>query len=147
MSWYNSAQCFANVRSGQPYYTNGYCIGNIIIQVSSISMLVYVCALLKWHINNKGICNSKNLKTWILSMLIIFEFLVFIRYTFNLYSLSVYNPLLTIQNLLTSILFFFVLYYFTTKAGKFLDDQARTYFCLKIFGCACVFIFLTFAIL
>jgi len=41
-----------------------------------------------------------------------------------------------------SISYFLIFFYFTTKAGMYLDDRDKTLFFLKIFGLCCFVIFL-----
>jgi hypothetical protein len=95
---FNSAACFDDVRAGTQYYTNGYCVGNILIQISAVIALIYISFLFVWHMNQKGWSQCKSwarVKTWILVLLLIFEFIVVIRYTFNMYKLPIYEFLIT----------------------------------------------------
>ena len=55
--------------------------------------------LLLWHLGAQNWKNTstytKN-KTWIFMLLFLFEFTVVIRYTFQMYELSVYLPMLVV---------------------------------------------------
>ena len=72
-----------------------------------------------------------------LILVILFEFLVAVRYTFNLYTRNVYTFLLTLGLCLQFFIFYLVLYFFTRKASELLDNQARTIFFLNIIGLFC----------
>ena len=72
-----------------------------------------------------------------LILIIFFEFLVAVRYTFNLYSMKNYPVLLTLGLCLQFFIFYLVLYVFTRKASELLDNQPRTIYFLKILGVFC----------
>ena len=69
------------------------------IQICSIVLAVQASCLLVWHLKLKGWGNLKsyaNIKTWMLILVILFELLVAVRYTFNLYNSNIYSFLLTL---------------------------------------------------
>jgi hypothetical protein len=103
-------------------------------------LTVQASCLLAWHLQSKGWGNRSsyaNSKTWMLILVILFEFLVAVRYTFNLYSLNIYSFLLTLGLCLQFFIFYLVLYFFTRKASELLDNQARTISFLNMIGVFC----------
>ncbi len=149
-SWYNSMSCFAYEQAGARDYTIGYCMGNILIQIFSIVLTVQAILLLVWRLQAEGWGNLStyaNSQTCLLILVIFFEFLVAVRYTFNLYSLYIYMYLLTLGLCLQFFIFYLVLYVFTRKASELLDNQARTIFFLNLIGVFCfLFAFAIFGV-
>lgn len=141
---FNSAACFAGVRENKPFYTNGYCVGNILVQLAAIIAFAYISVLFAWHMKRKGWGRSKTWtrpKTWIFILLLIFELMVVLRYTFNMYDLSIYVLLISFGQMVGSITFFLICFFFTTKASMYLDNRAGTLFILKVFGLFCLLVF------
>jgi len=141
---FNSAACFAGVRESKQFYTNGYCVGNILVQLAAIIALAYISVLFAWHMKRKGWGRSKTWtrpKTWIFILLLIFELMVVLRYTFNMYGLSIYVLLISFGQMVGSITFFLICFFFTTKASMYLDNRAGTLFILKVFGLFCLLVF------
>jgi hypothetical protein len=107
----------------------------------SIVLCVQTAFLLAWHLSDKGPGSYKNIKTWILFLLFTFECLVAIRYTFNLYNKEIYPVLLTLGLCLQFIIFYLLLFHFTTKASNLLNNHERAITYLKVLG---VFYFVCF---
>lgn len=141
---FNSAACFEGVREKIQYFTNGYCVGNILVQLAAIIALAYISVLFAWHMKRKGWGRSKTWtrpKTWIFILLLIYELMVVLRYTFNMYGLSIYVLLISFGQMVGSITFFLICFFFTTKASMYLDNRAGTLFILKVFGLFCLLVF------
>jgi hypothetical protein len=114
------------------------------VQLAAIIALAYISVLFAWHMKRKGWGRSKTWtrpKTWIFILLLIYEFMVVLRYTFNMYGLSIYILLISFGQMVGSITFFLICFFFTNKASMYLDNRAGTLFILKVFGLFCLLVF------
>jgi len=98
---FSSSYCIASVRNitAPEYFTNGYCVGNILTQIFAIIALIYISCLFIWHMNAIGWGQFRSwtrTKTWVFILLFLFELIVVIRYTFDLYTIKGYAILLSI---------------------------------------------------
>ena len=149
-NWINSVDCFHQAQLHTRYYSNYYCTGNLLIQLSSYVIFAQATALLVWHFQRKSIHDLSTFKssaTWLLILLVIFELIVMVRYTFNLYAVSIlYDVLLVLGEMLSSVITFLVCYYFTKKASLLLENQEKTLTFLNWFIVVCIAVFVVTAI-
>ena len=145
--------CFHKQQADEEYYTVGYCTGNLIIELCSYLVFAQCVCIFVWHLKKKGITSKETYyssATYLLTGMIIFEFIVLCRYTFNMYAwYSFYMGLMVFQTFLSSLILFLVLYYFAKKAGLLLTNDERIWLTrfLNILGSICVFLFVGTAIL
>lgn len=129
MSAINLIDCYQQVHNSTlnpNFYTNGYCTGNLLILVLSAFSLVACTLLMFWHFGKHGFKFSTFRKeaTWILISLVIFEFILFCRYLFNLYNQPIYPFIIIFGSLLESITIYLVLSVFAKKASSKVDEMA-----------------------
>lgn len=150
MSWLNSVVCFRKASNPEEYvgegYTVGYCTGNLIILVTSLISLTASSALTWWHMRDSGwlkLSTYKKHKTWIFLLISIYMFSVVIRYVFNMYELKAYSYILSIAQLLQSIVMYLVCHFFAIKStNKRSGSYTVTRKVLKIFVIVFVILFL-----
>lgn len=118
-SAFNPASCFQQVAENTPNdpYTNGYCIGNILILLMATVSLVACTALLVWHIKAHQRLSLKKETTWILVFLVFYEILLFAKYCFNLYSWNGYSLMVILMQFLESMVIFLVCAIFAKRAA------------------------------
>lgn len=86
-NWIEIVHCFENCHANVGYYTIGFCMGNLLIMLASYIVFAQTVAILVWHLDRKGaneLATYRSAATWLLFCLILFEFMVAMRYTFNL---------------------------------------------------------------
>lgn len=129
MSAINLIECYQqvhNITLNPNYYTNGYCTGNLLILILSAISLVACILLTIWHFGKHSykFATFKKEATWILISLVIFEFILFIRYLFYLYNKAIYPFMIIFGSLLESITIYLVLSLFAKKASSKVDEMA-----------------------
>ena len=107
-----------------------YCGGNCFILFGSVILTVLLTVILVKHINQQTVISCATVmkvKTMILSLTIVHEFMVTLRYTFHFHGGSIlfYDFILVVQQSVQSIAFFLVCYFFTKKASHFLKENRR----------------------
>lgn len=64
-------------------------------------------------------------KSLILIFMIIYSSSVFVRYCFQINSTSVYQWILYVAQILSSLIFFLICYFFAKKAAHYLEDNEK----------------------
>ena len=107
-----------------------YCSGNCFILFGSALLTILLIVILVKHINQQTVISCATImkvKTMILGLTIIHQFMVTLRYTFHFHGGSIlfYDFILVVQQSVQSIAFFLVCYFFTKKASHFLNENRR----------------------
>ena len=117
--------CFQQVKNDAPDYDNLYCSGNTIIMIFScinmfiFSYLLYLHIRIHWS-NTTLLKICLKVKTSILALTIIYELLVFFRYTLVFKGKGAFlDSTLVLLQFIQSIVFFQICYFFVKKAAHF----------------------------
>ena len=125
------AWCFQQVKNGAPDYDNLYCSGNTIIMIFSginmfiFSYLLYLHIRIHWS-NTTFLKICLKVKTSILALIILYELLVFLRYTLVYHGNGAFlDSTLVLLQFIQSIVFFQICYFFVKKAAHFVEDNKK----------------------
>ena len=124
-------QCFDKVKNDVHDYDNLYCAGNTIIMLFSginicvFSYLLYLHIRIHWS-NTTFLKICLKVKTSILALIIVYELLVFLRYSIVFKgSGALLDSTLVLLQFIQSIVFFQICYFFVKKAAHFVEDNKR----------------------
>jgi hypothetical protein len=123
-------QCFKDVTENVLYYDYTYCIGNLVILVSSGINAIILFVMLIWHLRDK---NAKShLKTLIYVLMLAVQTVVFLDFLIHTETgwtdvlvLITYNTL--------AFTFLAICYYFVEGATQLLDDSGSIIRFMNIF--------------
>ena len=129
-NWYVT-WCFQQVKNDVHDYDNLYCTGNTLIMIfSGINMFVFSYLLylhIRIHWNNTTFLKiCLKVKTSILVLVILYELLVFFRYSLVYKGKGAfYDFTLVLLQFIQSIVFFQICYFFVKKAAHFVEDNKK----------------------
>lgn len=114
-----------------PDYDNLYCSGNTIIMTCSgvnvciFSYLLFLHIRIHWS-NTTFLKICLKVKTSILALIILYEILVFLRYTLVFTGKGAFlDSTLVLLQFIQSITFFQICYFFVKKASHFVEDNKK----------------------
>ena len=119
------------MQNDAPDYDNLYCTGNTLIMILSgvnvfvFAYLLYLHVRVNWSSTSfLKICLK--VKTSILFLIVLFEILVFMRYSLMFqHGDLLYDSALILLQFIQSIIFFQICYFFTKKAAHFVEDNEK----------------------